>query len=88
LETRIKQGLRGLPIFDVVENIEKMDFTILPFSGLEAQHYQQHWPDNKDPFDNSLVSITLAENLRLMTSDKKILSTPINGLVTIDASRK
>lgn len=87
LEVRIKQDLGGLPAFDIIDNIQWMKFNLLPFSSAQAESYRLHARNNKDPFDNSLVSTAVAEKLQFMTSDKLILGLGIKGLVTINASK-
>lgn len=84
LEIRIKQELGKLPDFDIVHNIEVMDMTILPFESTHARSYNLHSQSNKDPFDNALISIALAENLTFMTSDKRVLELKIKGFKTIN----
>jgi PIN domain nuclease of toxin-antitoxin system len=43
-------------------------------------------PNNKDPFDNIIMSTARSRNAKLMTSDHKILAVSIPGLKTIDAN--
>lgn len=76
----------------------KLDNTVLeelPAMGIELlmpdvdvlRGYKVFNAENKDPFDNALISVAVHEGLTFITSDHKILNTLFDGLKMIDARR-
>ena len=80
-EIEIKRALGNLTIDpDYLEAIETEGFTIL---NIEKDHIRtlRDFPSlHKDPFDRMLIAQSLAENLVLLTVDKKILQYNLHTL--------
>ena len=77
LEIMIKQNNGKLPQFDIVELVNDMRITVLPYTENHAIHHRNYSPTNKDPFDNVIVTVAITEKLTLMTADKNILGLDI-----------
>ena len=70
----------------IVNNLSSMGIDLLLPDQNTLIGYKIHSEDNKDPFDNALITIALNDKLQLVTSDNKILQTKIKDLSVIDAS--
>ena len=70
----------------IVNNLSSMGVDLLLPDQNTLIGYKIHSEDNKDPFDNALITIALNDKLQLVTSDNKILQTKIKDLSVIDAS--
>lgn len=85
-ELRIKQAGGKLPeAEDVIDSIGVMGFEVLNITEQQTKYYKIFRQSNKDPFDNGLVSVALAESLTLVTADAGILTLKQSGLVLINA---
>lgn len=71
----------------ILEDLPAMAIELILPDTEELKGYRVFNPSNKDPFDNILISTALKEKLILMTSDQKILSTKVNGLRLLDATK-
>lgn len=69
----------------IVKDLEKLGIELVIPGTNELNSYKIYNPRNKDPFDNMLISVALAEKARLATSDRKILEPNIKNLKTINA---
>lgn len=87
-EMTIKAALGKLK-FDasVISDLEKMRIVLLAGDQESLAEYQVFDQNNKDPFDNFLISVAKTKKLRFLSSDQKILSTKIKGLVVLDATK-
>jgi PIN domain nuclease of toxin-antitoxin system len=74
LEIQIKQ-LSGKLMFkdDIATLLTSHHIEALNVDIQQMQNYTQFDNNNKDPFDNALLTIAKQEKLKLLTSDKKIL---------------
>ncbi|MET0181566.1 MAG: type II toxin-antitoxin system VapC family toxin [Caulobacterales bacterium] len=75
-ECKIKADSGKLALIDAVENLA-LDFAgdrILPVQLTHAAHMLADPPNTKDPFDRLLLSQCEAENMRLLTADKRLLT--------------
>ena len=70
----------------IVNNLSSMGVDLLLPDQNTLIGYKIHSEDNKDPFDNALITIAINDRLQLVTSDNKILQTKIKDLSVIDAS--
>ena len=70
----------------VLEDLPKMGIELLLPDKKSLQGYAIFSPDNKDPFDNMLISIARSEKCTFVTSDTKILTVVVPGLKLIDAT--
>ncbi len=85
-EIRIKQAVGKMPEAEaVISSIQTMGFETLDLTAQQTVGYTIFNPQNKDPYDNALVAVAIAESLPLVTADESILSLKHKGLVLIDA---
>jgi len=85
-EMKIKESIGKMTIdIAVVDDLPTMGIELLDSDINALRSYSIFNPDNKDPFDNILISIALSERCSLMTSDSKILATKLNDLKLINA---
>ncbi|HEY5267850.1 MAG TPA: type II toxin-antitoxin system VapC family toxin [Candidatus Saccharimonadales bacterium] len=70
----------------IIDDLPKMGIELLDPDLGALKGYAVFNPNNKDPFDNMLISIARKERYSFMTSDHRILSTSIDGLKLLDAS--
>jgi PIN domain nuclease of toxin-antitoxin system len=68
----------------LIEDLPSMGIDLIMPDMDALQGYEILNPDNKDPFDNIIMSIARSRTAKLMTSDHKILA--VSGLKTIDAN--
>ncbi len=86
LEIRLKQSAGKLSNANAIINaVSDMDFTVLELTQAHTEPYRVFAKNNKDPFDNTLVSIAIQESIPFITADKKILAIDNPKLKTIDA---
>jgi PIN domain nuclease of toxin-antitoxin system len=71
----------------VISALDTMDLSVMSLTGDNLNSYRIFSSDNRDPFDNALVSVAISENLTLITSDQQLLKLKIKGLETIDAHK-
>jgi PIN domain nuclease of toxin-antitoxin system len=80
-EIVIKHRLGKLPLPCAAEELPqsyvRMSIRLLPLTPSHAVTAVEPWPTTKDPFDRILLSICAAENLRLVTIDKKLRDHPL-----------
>ncbi len=79
----------GKLVYDplIIEDLPKMGIELIMPSVSVLQAYKVYSVDNKDPFDNMLISVALEESTSLITSDQKIIGTSFSGLKTIEAKK-
>ncbi|PIP73745.1 MAG: hypothetical protein COU67_03625 [Candidatus Pacebacteria bacterium CG10_big_fil_rev_8_21_14_0_10_44_54] len=87
-EMTIKSSLGKLD-FDasVIGDLESMGVILLSGDQKSLSMYAVANSENKDPFDNFLISTAKVHKLTLLTSDHKILSTKAKGLKLLDATK-
>ena len=85
-EIAIKSSIGKLE-FDssVIEDLDVMGIELIMPDKQSLTNYKIYADQNKDPFDNMIISVAKIENCALMTSDKKILSSPIKGISFLSA---
>ena len=71
----------------ILDDLSDMGIELILPDTSELKSYKVFNPDNKDPFDNMLMNIAIRDNLCLMTSDKKILDTQVDGFKHLDATK-
>lgn len=87
-ELRIKQSSGKLLAADkVIEAINTMGISILPLTPENLSNYRIFSNQNKDPFDNALISVAISEGLIFITADRDLLRLKDKGLKTIDATK-
>jgi len=85
-EMKLKESIGKMTIdIAVVDDLPTMGIELLDPDMNALEGYAIFNPDNKDPFDNILISIALNEKCSLMTSDSKILATKHDDLKLINA---
>ena len=71
----------------VLDDLPKMSIDLLLPDKTTLQSYRIFSPDNKDPFDNALITVAVHENYYFVTSDAKILNVPVHNLRLLDATK-
>ncbi len=71
----------------VIGDLPKMGIEIIMPDEDALHGYAIFNPDNKDPFDNMLISVARNEKCTLVTSDPKILAITISGFKSLDATK-
>lgn len=71
----------------IIDDLPRMGIELIMPTPRTLRNYETYNPNNKDPFDNALISVALDENTALLTSDEKILSTQTPDLKSLDAKR-
>lgn len=71
----------------LIDDLPGMGINLLLPDETTLQNYTLYNPDNKDPFDNSLIAVAIHENCLFITSDPKILSINIVNLILHDAKK-
>ncbi len=71
----------------LINDLTEMDIDLLLPDKTTLQNYMIYNPDNKDPFDNALISVAIDKNYVLVTSDPKILSVSVANLKLLDATK-
>ena len=69
----------------VIDDLPKMGIELLLPDAESLDNYSIYNPENKDPFDNALITVARKERCLLVTSDPKILSVSVQGLGLINA---
>ena len=69
----------------IIEDLPKMGIELLLPHINSLRNYTIYNPDNKDPFDNAIISVAIEENCALITSDPKILAISNRGVRLINA---
>ena len=69
----------------VIDDLPKMGIELVLPDIAALQNYLILNPDNKDPFDNILISVARNEKCTFMTSDENILATSASGLRLVNA---
>lgn len=87
-EMAIKASIGKLQ-FDpsILQDLEKMGVQLLSGDHESLARYQIFTAANKDPFDNYLMATAMAKNMKLLTSDARILGVKQEGLEVINALR-
>jgi PIN domain nuclease of toxin-antitoxin system len=70
----------------IIEDLPLMGIEFLDPDISALKGYAIFNPNNRDPFDNILISIARNEKFKFMTSDHKILNTSLVGLKFLDAT--
>jgi PIN domain nuclease of toxin-antitoxin system len=70
----------------VIGDLPKMGIELLFPNEDTLRGYVLFNPENRDPFDNALISVALQEKYTLVTSDTKILAVSDSRLKLINAS--
>ncbi len=85
-EMKIKESIGKMTVdTSVLDDLPAMGIELLNPSINSLKDYAIFNPDNKDPFDNMLISVALNEKCSLMTSDSRILATKANTLKLVNA---
>lgn len=71
----------------LIDDLPSMGIELILPDTTELNGYYVFNPNNKDPFDNILISIAVNGKFHLMTSDNKILNTKVNGLKLLKATK-
>ena len=71
----------------VLDDLPRMGIDLLLLDKTTLQSYTIYNPDNKDPFDNALITVAMHENCRFVTSDHKILNLTLHNLNLQDATK-
>ncbi|HTE57604.1 MAG TPA: PIN domain-containing protein [Verrucomicrobiae bacterium] len=86
-ELRLKAATGKFPEAEVIiSSISTMSLEVLNFTEWHTEAYKIFNSLNKDPYDNALVSVAIAESVPLVTADRVILSLKIKGLRSVSAS--
>ncbi len=86
LTIKHNKGSLAFATQDILEAIEKFDFTILQVTPDHVLGLKDKVLTHKDPFDNMLVAQAKAEGLKLITADWAIIALGLDFV--IDASAK
>jgi len=71
----------------LLDDLPKMGVELILPDTTELKGYRIFNSNNKDPFDNMLISTALDKKFILMTSDNKILDPEVNELKLLDAAK-
>ncbi len=71
----------------VLDDLPKMGIELLALGPKALIGYAIYDPENKDPFDNALITTAINEACCLMTSDASLLNVSVNELRTLDATQ-
>jgi PIN domain nuclease of toxin-antitoxin system len=71
----------------VIDDLPKMGIDLIMPSIKHLGEYKIYNPDNKDPFDNALLTVASVEKYVFMTSDGKILDVETKGLNLLNAKK-
>jgi len=71
----------------VLDDLPKMSIDLLLPDKTTLQGYRIFSSDNKDPFDNALITVAIHEKCRFVTSDPKILNISLHSLRLLDARK-
>jgi PIN domain nuclease of toxin-antitoxin system len=69
----------------IMEDLSIMGLELIIPDRLVLGRYKIYNSDNKDPFDNALISVSIGEKCTFVTSDSKILTITEPGLLLLDA---
>lgn len=88
LEITIKASIGKMTLDNsIIEDLPEMGIELLDPDIDALKGYTIFNPENKDPFDNILISIARNEKCLFMTSDHRILSTILDGFKLLDATK-
>ena|SRR3990167_6215508 len=87
LEMKLK-SLKGKLRYNeqLMNQINKLNIRIVLPNLSDLVHLEIYNPLNKDPFDNLLISLAIANSLTLVTDDERILATKVRKLLTLRAN--
>lgn len=71
----------------VLDDLPRMGIDLLLPDMTTLQNYMIFNPENKDPFDNALISVAVHKKYRFVTSDPKILNISLHSLRLLDATK-
>ena len=71
----------------IISDLPRMGIDLLFPDETTLQNYAIFNANNKDPFDNALITVAIHENCLLVTSDPKILNVSAHNLKLIDATK-
>lgn len=76
---KVRQGKLALevPLSDLEREIGLFGCAVLPVTASHATIEVDPWPPTNDPFDRLLLAVCAAEDLRLVTRDKKLVDHPL-----------
>ena len=76
---KARQGKLALevPLSDLEREIGLFGCAVLPVTASHATRDVDPWPPTNDPFDRLLLAVCAAEDLRLVTWDKKLVGHPL-----------
>ncbi len=72
---------------NVVNDLPGIGIELLFPDSTTLQNYAIFNPDNRDPFDNVLITVAIHENCIFVTSDPKILKISVHNLNLLDATK-
>ncbi len=71
----------------VLDDLPRMGIDLLLPDITTLQNYMIYNSDNKDPFDNALITVAVHKKCRFITSDPKILNISLHSLRLLDATK-
>lgn len=87
-EMKIKESIGKMSIdISILDDLPSMGIELLDADVNALRNYRIFHTDNRDPFDNMLISIALNEKCSLMTSDNKVLATHVDAFKLINARK-
>lgn len=85
-EIAIKSASKKLlPLKGYILRLEQLGVSVLPAEQELLGNYRIYREDNRDPFDNMIITHAISAKIALLTADTKIISTKAPGLKIIDA---
>lgn len=86
MEIVFKAGAGKTHYDDVIfDDLAKVNIAILMPDRKVLESYRIYKEQNRDPFDNLLITTAILKNHTLLTADRKILATRAVGLRVLDA---
>jgi PIN domain nuclease of toxin-antitoxin system len=76
---KVRQGKLHLvvPPTKLAERLNGFGCEVLPVTGSQAVAEVDPWPDTNDPFDRLLLAVCQAEDMRLVTRDRRLVDHPL-----------
>lgn len=85
-EITIKASIGKMTYNDAIfDDLPKAGLQLLSADRQYLKNYRIFNTDNRDPFDNMLLTVAQVEQCAFMTSDEKILASAVKGIQLIDA---
>ena len=88
MEIAIKAAIGKMTYDDsIYEDLETMNIRVVNPDRQTLAAYKVHSPDNKDPFDNLLISLSVLNGYQLVTSDGPVQALQVPRLRVINARK-